>query len=313
MRAAVPPRQLVFLGLFCLLFAGVGLASEPPRVVVSIAPLHSLVAAVMEDEGQPALLLRGGESPHSFSLRPSAARLLSNADILFWIGRELERPLARLLPSLGPHRNVAMLQIADLSVLGNRQLAPSPQANGDPHGHASHDADVDPHVWLSPLNAVVMVDEIVRQLSELDPQRSARYQANGIRLNRSLLALDTELADRLAGVRGNYAVFHDAYQYLEHRYGLRAVAAVTTHAERRPGAARLSELRKILVDRDVRCLFSEPEFSPRLVGLLREDLPLRHAVLDPLGATIPAGPAAYFETMRTLVRTLTDCMQKNPP
>ena len=313
MRAAVPPRQLVFLGLFCLLFAGVGLASEPPRVVVSIAPLHSLVAAVMEDEGQPTLLLRGGESPHSFSLRPSAARLLSNADILFWIGRELERPLARLLPSLGPHRNVAMLQIADLSVLGNRQLAPSQQANGDPHGHASHDADVDPHVWLSPLNAVVMVDEIVRQLSELDPQRSARYQANGIRLNRSLLALDTELADRLAGVRGNYAVFHDAYQYLEHRYGLRAVAAVTTHAERRPGAARLSELRKILVDRDVRCLFSEPEFSPRLVGLLREDLPLRHAVLDPLGATIPAGPAAYFETMRTLVRTLTDCMQKNPP
>ena len=313
MRAAVPPRQLVFLGLFCLLFAGVGLASEPPRAVVSIAPLHSLVAAVMEGEGQPALLLRGGESPHSFSLRPSAARLLSNADILFWIGRELERPLARLLPSLGPHRNVAMLQIADLSVLGNRQLAPSQQANGDPHGHASHDADVDPHVWLSPLNAVVMVDEIVRQLSELDPQRSAHYQANGIRLNRSLLALDTELADRLAGVRGNYAVFHDAYQYLEHRYGLRAVAAVTTHAERRPGAARLSELRKILVDRDVRCLFSEPEFSPRLVGLLREDLPLRHAVLDPLGATIPAGPAAYFETMRTLVRAFTDCMQKDPP
>jgi zinc transport system substrate-binding protein len=267
----------------------------------------------MEDEGQPALLLRGGESPHSFSLRPSAARLLSNADILFWIGPELERPLARLLPSLGPHRNVAMLQIADLSVLGNRQLAPSQQANGDPHGHASHDADVDPHVWLSPVNAVVMVDEIVRQLSELDPQRSAHYQANGTRLNRSLLALDTELADRLAGVRGNYAVFHDAYQYLEHRYGLRAVAAVTTHAERRPGAARLSALRKILVDRDVRCLFSEPEFSPRLVGLLREDLPLRHAVLDPLGAAIPAGPAAYFETMHTLVRTLTDCMQKDPP
>lgn len=310
----MPPRQLVFLGLFCLFFsfAGVAQASEPPRVVVSIAPLHSLVAAVMEDEGQPALLLRGGESPHSFSLRPSAARLLSNADILFWIGPELERPLARLLPSLGPHRNIAMLQTGELSVLGNRQLAPSQQANGDSHEHESHDAGVDPHVWLSPANAMVMADEIVRQLSELDPQRSAHYQANGTRLRRSLLALDIELADRLAAVRGNYAVFHDAYQYLEHRYGLRAVAAVTTHAERRPGAARLSALRKILVDQDVRCLFSEPEFSPRLVGLLREDLPLRHAVLDPLGATIPAGPAAYFQIMHALVRALTDCMQKGP-
>lgn len=308
----MPPRLVVLLSCFCVLISAVARASAPPRVVVSIAPLHSLVSAVMENAGQPKLLLRGGESPHSFSLRPSAARLLSNADILFWIGPQLERPLARLLPKLRPRQNIAMLKISDLSVLGNRQLPPSRQAGADPHRHEGEESGVDPHVWLSPANALVMTDEIVRQLSELDPERSTQYLANGARLRRSLMTLDVELADQLATVHGNYVVFHDAYQYLEDRYGLQALAAVTTHAERRPGAARLSALRKMLVERNVRCLFSEPEYSPRLVDLLREDLPLHHTVLDPLGATIPAGPTAYFQMMHALVQALTGCMQQDP-
>ena len=309
----MPPRPLIFLLSFvCLLMSPVAQASAPPRVVVSIAPLHSLVAAVMADVGQPHLLLRGGESPHSFSLRPSAARQLSNADILFWIGPELERPLARLLAKLGPRQNIAMLGVSELTILGNRQLAPSWQNDKDPHGHDDDGADIDPHVWLSPANALVMTEEIVRRLSALDPDRAADYIANGAKLQQSLSALDAELADQLARVRGSYAVFHDAYQYLEQRYGLQAVAAVTTHAERRPGAARLSALRKILAEQKVRCLFSEPEYSPRLVELLAEDLPLRHRVLDPLGATISAGPANYFAMMHTLVGALTDCMQQDP-
>ena len=265
----------------------------------------------MENTGQPELLLRGGESPHSFSLRPSAARLLSNADILFWIGPQLERPLARLLPKLRPQRNIAMLEISDLGVLGNRQLPPSGQTGADPHHHEGEESGIDPHVWLSPAIALLMTKEIVHRLSTLDPERSTQYLANGARLRRSLLALDVELAEQLETVHGNYVVFHDAYQYLEHRYGLQALASVTTHAERRPGAARLSALRKMLVERNVRCLFSEPEYSPRLVNLLREDLPLRHTVLDPIGATIPAGPTAYFEMMHALVQALTDCMQQD--
>lgn len=305
------PRPLILLGFCCVLISAVAEASTPPRVVVSIAPLHSLVAAVMENAGQPELLLRGGESPHSFSLRPSAARLLSNADILFWIGPQLERPLARLLPKLRPHRNIAMLEISDLGVLGNRQLPPSRQAGTDPHHHEGEESGIDPHVWLSPANALLMTNEIVHRLSALDPERSTQYLANGARLRRSLLTLDVELAEQLETVHGDYLVFHDAYQYLEHRYGLQALASVTTHAERRPGAARLSALRKMLAERNVPCLFSEPEYSPRLVNLLREDLPLRHTVLDPIGATIPAGPAAYFEMMHTLVQALTDCMQQD--
>jgi zinc transport system substrate-binding protein len=205
-----------------------------------------------------------------------------------------------------------MLEISDLGVLGNRQLPPSRQAGADPHHHEGEESNVDPHVWLSPANALLMTDEIVRQLSALDPERSKQYLANGARLRRSLLTLDVELAERLAAVHGNYVVFHDAYQYLEHRYGLQALAAVTTHAERRPGAARLSALRKMLVARNVPCLFSEPEYSPRLVDLLREDLPLRHVVLDPLGATIPAGPTAYFEMMHALAQAFTDCMRQDP-
>jgi zinc transport system substrate-binding protein len=287
-------------------------AIAAPRVVASIAPLHSLVAAVMADAGTPGLLLRGGASPHTFSLRPSDARMLNDADILFWIGPTLEMPLARILPNLGLSRSISMLDAPGLTVLPNRHLH-----TAEPHDQNSHRANtgthvgpgVDPHIWLSPENAAVMVDEITRRLVELDPAQAELYRSNAARLRQRLRMLDEELGARFSGVRGNFAVYHDAYQYLEHNYSLSPVAVITTHPERSPGAASLRELRATLVKRKVDCIFSEPQFQPRLLAMLSEGLPVRHAVLDPLGAEIPPGPQAYPQMMRSLADTLTGCIR----
>ncbi len=312
MLARHSPIIFVLFALLAMLGTGPARASTYPRVVVSIAPLHSLVAAVMQGAGIPTLLLDGSESPHSFSLRPSEARMLSRADILFWIGPALELPLARVLGKLGPGQQLAMLDAEDLTLLPNRHLPPGhddQDAAETAHGEAHDHQDVDPHIWLSPANAIVMAQAIADRLAGLDPPRSGIYRANAIRLQRELQALDAELAEQLASVRGDYVVLHDAYQYLELRYGLHALAAVTTHAERQPGAARLRALRRLIVEHDVRCLFSEPAFPSRLVDLLREGPPLRHAVLDPLGADITPGPGAYADMLRAIARTLTDCLQ----
>jgi zinc transport system substrate-binding protein len=283
-----------------------------PRVVASIAPLHSLVAAVMADAGTPSLLLRGGESPHTFSLRPSDAQTLNDADILFWIGPTLELPLARILPNVGVSRSVALLDAPGLTLLPNRHLHPA-----EPHEQNTHRAStgtgvgpgIDPHIWLSPENAAAMVDEITRRLGELDPAQAELYGSNAALLRQQLRALDEELAARFSAIRGNYAVFHDAYQYFEHNYSLSPVAVVTTHPERSPGAASLRELRATLVDQKVDCIFSEPQFQPRLVAMLSQGLPVRHAVLDPLGAEIPPGPQAYLQMMRSMADALTDCIR----
>jgi len=291
-------------------------AIAAPKIVVSIAPLHSLVAAVMAGSEPPRLLLRGGESPHTFSLRPSDASALANADALFWIGPQLERPLARILPNLDISASVAMLDTPGLNLLSNRPLDTAGHEQINEHRHTDHTAahaGVDPHAWLSPANAMVMTDEIARVLMHLDPMRADLYRANAAQLKDRLAALDRRLAAELADVTGSYAVFHDAYQYFERRYSLHPVAVVNTHAERSPGAAHLRALRATLVDQKVRCLFSEPQFQPRLVAMLSEGLPLRHAVLDPLGAEIPPGPQAYFRMMHSIADTLEQCMQEGSP
>jgi len=287
-------------------------AIAAPRVVASIAPLHSLVAAVMAGAGTPSLLLRGGESPHTFSLRPSDAQMLNDADILFWIGPTLELPLARILPNLGVSRSVALLDAPGLTVLPNRHLhraEPHEQNTRRENTGTNVGPGIDPHIWLSPENAAAMVDEITRRLVELDPAQAELYRSNSALLRQQLRALDEELAARFSGIRVNYAVFHDAYQYFEHNYSLSPVAVMTTHPERSPGAASLRELRATLVNQKVDCIFSEPQFQPRLVAMLSEGLPVRHAVLDPLGAEIPPGPQAYLQMMRSMANALTDCIR----
>jgi len=287
-------------------------ATGSPRVVASIAPLHSLVAAVMSGRGQPQLLLRGGESPHSFSLRPSDARKLHGADLLFWIGPALETPLSRLLPNLGVGRAIAMIETPGLHALPRRDLQAETAAAGNPEGdheHAGDHAGLDPHIWLSPANAAVMADHIAQVLARHDPSGTERYRANARQLKDRLAVLDSDLRQQLSGIRGSYIVFHDAYHYLEDAYALQPVAAVTTHPERKPGAAHLRQLRAVLTNRQVRCLFSEPQFQPRLVAMLGEGLAVRHAILDPLGAEFRPGPDAYPQMMRKLAATMAACMR----
>jgi zinc transport system substrate-binding protein len=296
------------IALLCLILPA-SAAATVPRVLASIAPIHSLVASVMEGVGTPQLLLRGGESPHSFSLRPSDARMLDDADFLFWIGPALELPLARILPNLSDTRSVSLLDAPGVDRLPLRSLEDHDEAHAHGAPHAVHDDTADPHVWLSPANAIAIAAEIARALAEADPANAVRYRENAQRLTLRLQALDASLRQRLGGSEGRFAVFHDAYQYLEQRYGLRSAGIVSTHPERQPGAAHLSQLRQRLVKDDVRCLFSEPQYQPRLVRMLSEGLAIRHAVLDPLGADIPPGPGAYEAIMQAIADRFATCMQ----
>lgn len=294
--------------LFLILISASVAAQDGPRVVASIAPLHSLVAAIMDGRGEPHLLLRGAESPHSFSLRPSDARALNQAHLVFWIGPELEQPLERILPTLAARRSITMLTLPGIERLPQTGVHDHSEPVEATKSHESSAHPVDPHVWLSPGNAIVMADAIADALIAADPQGSAHYQHNVAALKQRLSALDQRLRAQLRGLDGHYAVFHNAYQYFEHRYGLHPVGGITTHAERRPGASHLNWLRKQLRDNEVRCLFSEPQFDRRLVDTLSEGLPIKHAVLDPLGANIKPGPDAYFDTMQQLADSLSGCL-----
>ncbi len=285
-------------------------AAEAPRVVASVKPIHSLVAGVMAGVGEPRLLVRSAASPHDFALRPSDARALERADIVFWVGPNLETFLERALEALAPDaRIVGLGEASDLRLLAARRGGVWGRNDGD-QGEAR---GRDPHIWLDPANARGIVERAAEALSTLDPDNAAAYRANRERLGDRIDELDREIAALLGPVRQiPFLVFHDAYQYLESRYGLAPQGALTALPSRSPGARRMSDLRRRLRDSDAACLFGEPQFETGLARALIRGTSARLAVLDPLGAQIAAGPEAYFTMMRELAANLAACLSGGP-
>ncbi len=281
-------------------------ATPAPRVVATIKPLHSLVAGVMAGVAEPVLLVRGGVSPHDYALRPSDARALGAAEIVFWIGPGvetfLEKPLAALAGGDGAANAFTMVALDDIRLLSLRRggLWPAEAETTEAH---------DPHLWLDPENGRAMVEAIAATLARHDPAHAAAYAANAARMTGKLAALDRALAARLRPVKNiPYVVYHDAFRYFEARYGLAAIGSISTGPDRAPGARRLHEIRRRIVDGGAVCVFTEPQFRPRIVATLIEDTAARVGVLDPIGSEIPPGPDAYAALLTALAEGLVACL-----
>lgn len=291
-------------------------ADEGPRVVVSIAPLHSLVAGVMAGVGVPDLLIDGASSPHAYALRPAAARALAAADAIFWIGPDLETFLPKPIATLaGQARVVTVMEDPEIKLFPVREGG----AWEDAHEHAddavaassgtAKHGRYDPHVWLDPRNAQRIVVRAAEVLAEVDPDHAAAYQANAQRLTADLAALEQDLAAKLAPVRTvPYIVFHDAYHSFEARFGMNAVGAFALNPGTAPGARRVAELHDRIGDAGAACVFVEPQFEPAVVKAAVAGTGARVAVLDPLGAGLPPGPNQYIHLLRDLAENLASCL-----
>ncbi len=327
----------IFIALMILLSTPCGWAAEPPRVIVSIAPLHSLVAGVMRGVALPELLIPGSRSPHDFSLKPSQMRAITQAQVIFRLGKTEEAFLNKPLANLGPKvRVVEVMTLPEITLLPSRaggvwvsHLHPGQTATTNPdngghdtsmqeaheegtHKHPTH--TVDPHIWLNPLHAQAIVRAAVKALSEVDPERAAIYQANGEQLLFRLENLDDELRGTLASAgAAPFIVFHDAYQYFEQHYRLNAVGAITVRAEQRPGARRLREIRAVIGSSGAQCIFSEPQFPATQLQAITEGLNVRAGTLDPLGYDIDPGTELYFSLMRRLTSSLVSCLCQIQP
>lgn len=310
---------LRLMPLAALFWTAPALAAPPPDVVVSVKPLHALVAGVMEGVGCPYLLVRGAASPHDFTLRPSDAKALNGAEMVVWVGPSLETFLEKPLTALGNRAVKLSLATADgVRVLPSRaggvwEAHDHSHAHEDDHDH-DHDHDhgdtgTDGHIWLDPRNAVAITQAVADNLVKLDPERAGAYRANAQKQVAALEALDGELAAQLAPVKDRpFIVFHDAYHYLEDRYALSAAGAITVTPDQRPGAARLSQLRHAIGDAKAVCVFAEPQFEPALVKVLVEGTGARTGTLDPEGANIPEGVDLYPALLRFNAKALVDCL-----
>lgn len=287
-------------------------AAEPPRIVVSIRPLHSLVAAVTDGIAQPLLLVQSGADPHSHALRPSEAQALSAAQLVVWAGPGVETFLAKPVGALaGKARVLRLDREKTLKLLKVRESGP--WAGGHDHGHDHKHGEIDGHLWLDPDNAAAIVRATVRELSTLDTANAARYAANGQKTLAALKALDEELRTQLAPVRAKrFMVSHDSIQYFEKRYGLTAAGSISVSPERPPSARRLHELRARITKDKVVCVFGEPQVPDSLVKTVVDGTGARTGTLDTDGGIgVGDGKDAYFTMMRNLAKALTECLGKN--
>lgn len=307
--------------------------AEAPKVVVDIAPVHALVAQVMAGVGAPDLLLDQDANPHSVQLRPSQARMLSNADLVVWVGPELSPWLERALDGLGADEQIVLMDHQATMLRPVVRPAAAEDDHGhedhgedghedddhDDHGHDDHaDADddhdhgnYDPHLWTSIDNARAWLPAFAEDLAMRDPANAAAYRANAEAAVAGIDDLTARIEARLAPHKGAEIVtFHASWGYFAERFGIEIVGSVRPGDASTPSVAALAELRGIVAEHGVTCAFAEPAFDPALLEAIAGETGLRIGMLDPIGALQEAGPGHYAATMLAAADSLAECLSQ---
>lgn len=278
--------------------------SAAPKVVTSIKPLQLIAAAVLKDIAEADVLLPPGSSPHHYALKPSDVRKLAKADLIIWIGPDLEVFLSKTV------------QNSETDVLtllpGEFKEEEHHEESEDGHGHHHHDHEQDPHLWMDPIQVMMIAEKMAAHLSEKHPEHKAQLMQNVQQFSAELVKLDRQLHQQFEPVtdKGFY-VFHDAYQSFTSRYGLKQLGYFTVDPGRPVGTRHLAEIRQKLVDNQVVCVFGEPQFKAKVVAAVTDDLDVGYAELDPLAIDIPSTPEGYKQYLKWLAGQLQQCLSSN--
>jgi zinc transport system substrate-binding protein len=280
------------------------------KVVTTIKPIHSLVAGVMDGLGSPSLIVDGSNSPHNFSLKPSHAKMIEDAEIIFWAGEDLETFMIKPLESIA--NNATKVSFMDLDSIIKLKFKEENilEVEGYDDDHDDHDkhadGEFDAHIWLDPKNAIEIVNEIAKTLSLKDPNNKNVYYSNAEKLNHSLNELIKKI-NLSINKDARFIVFHDAYQYFEKRFDVSSAGALILNEEALPSAKKVSEIHKIIKKQNINCIISEPQFNPNIIKSIAQDSSILTRSFDPLGSSFDTNKNLYFEMILSLSNSLKDC------
>ena len=314
--------QKLPIALLFLLFTANTSANADIKVVTSIKPIHSLASYLMDGVGKPDLIVDGYNSPHAFAMKPSHAKMLQNADLIFWVGEDMESFLEKPLNSIAKKaEKIELMEIKGLNKLEfrERNIFEEHEDHGHDehkeHGHKEdkHDdhqghahGEHDPHIWLDPMNAKVILSEMAEHLIENDQKNEAKYKENLKKAHKDLDKLTKKVKSEL-NKNFKSIVFHDAYQYFEKRFDINILGAFTVNPDVMPGAEQLAEIREVIEHDKVSCIFSEPQFNPDIIKAVAKDTNVATGVIDPLGATLDPGKDLYFDLIGNMSKSFKGC------
>ena len=290
--------------------------SAQANVVASLKPVGFIAAAIADGVTPVDVLLPDGASEHDYALRPSDAKRLKNADLVVWVGPEMEAFMAKSAAELPAQKNLAMVNIDGVKPLlisggedeDEHTAEKSEEQDADAHHH--HHGEFNMHLWLSPEIARKTAVAIHGKLLELMPESKDKLDANLKHFEAELSSADAKIGNELAPVKGKgYFVFHDAYTYFEKHYGLTPLGHFTVNPEIQPGAQRLHQIRTQLVEQKATCVFAEPQFRPAVIDAVARGTNVRSGTLDPLGTNITPARDSYVKFLSQLSSQYTSCLK----
>ena len=290
-------RKSYNLVFFLLLFfqAPVLLASGGIHAVASIKPVHSILSGLMEGTTQPELIVGGDGVPYDYQLSEAQKASLAKADLVVWVGPELERFLVEAVAGLGKDTSV-------ITLLDNQQMKILPSRYRD---------DVrDPFFWLDSRNALMLIDALSQHLIDKDPGLAHLYKRNRDALYEKVAELDRKLEYGYRGLkRGIGLEYYDTLQYFEQAYALKINGIISESPLHPVAAERLLSERSNLMDDDYACLLTErgmemPEFS-----LLASGIETNLGELDSFGTQFEPGPELYLQVMEYNTAIIKGCLE----
>lgn len=277
-----------------LLFGNTAMAGDSLRVVVSIKPIHSIVAGLMEGIEPPELLIDGESTPYNYQPSREQIEHLKSADMVIWVGPELEASLQQPIAELKSGTMV-------LELLENDALKVLPSRVSDTRR--------DPFVWMDSRNSIILLDEFARALIELDPARTHLYTRNRSRMVKDYTRVDREFEYGYRGLTGGVIfTYYDSLQYFEQSYALK-IRGVLTESPREPvDTTKLLSARAQILNGEYVCLLTEANLPKDQLALLTGGTSIRVAELDSFGAHLQAGPGLYLQLMRHNTNVIKRCL-----
>ena len=297
-------------------FFASGSYADIPNVVTDIAPTHSLVTMIMKGIGTPKILIKPNESPHDYRLRPSNAKALEQADLIFWISSGLTPSLEKTIPNIANKAEaIELIKVEGSEIFYLRENV---AFSKDEHGHGNeHDKrddehkNVDPHAWLSLNNGINWLGQIANKLSILDPANKNQYQKNAQIAKSKLSQTRVKIKKMLSSKNeNNFIVYHDAYQYFEKSFNVNATGAVQLGDATDPSPAEIITLQEKVTELRIVCVFTNPQVNPRLLGSIFSDLKIKIGTLDPIGIDLKLGYNHYNKLLIGMTNDISECLKE---
>jgi len=309
-------KTLLFV-VFSAFLGTAGAAPAQAAVVASIKPLGFIASAITDGVTDTEVLLPDGASEHDYSLRPSDVKRLQGADLVVWVGPEMEAFMQKSVRQLPPQKQIELSALPGVKPLLMKGGDEDDEHEGHDHHHDEksdddhHHGDYNLHIWLSPEVAKISAVAIHDKLVELMPAHRAKLDANLQDFMSGLADTDKKVGSVLAPVKDKgYFVFHDAYGYFEKHYGLSPLGHFTVNPEIQPGAQRLHEIRTQLVEHKAVCVFAEPQFRPAVIHAVAQGTQARSGSLDPLGIGVALGKDSYMQFLTQLSNQYASCLKE---